>query len=486
MAFEFLTDEHLAQYGRYRGDPTAAQFQDSFHLTSQHLKRIDELRHPHTKLGFAIQLCTLKFLGTFLPDPIDVPDSVIRTLSTQLQLPPCTDLARYLDRRETRFNHQAEIRKMLDYKDFDTVEVLHLMRFLYRHLLVTDGRPIELFDLLTRELVRRQVILPGPTVLARIVLRVREGVATRFYRQISQRLTDEQRTRLDDLVTVPEKQRRSPLDILRTSPTRQKSSGLIQALRRLDDVRAVGVSGVKLGDIPQDRLRVLSRHALVAWAPSLAKLSSHRRAATLLAVIQHLEKSATDDALDIFDTIMGELSLSGEKLRRKSRLRTLKDLDQAALVLRDAVQVLLDSEVPAPTVRDIIFARLGEASLKTAVESVTELASTAEDTEPEAWMETTATISRFLPTLLETLVFDGTTTAAPTLAALKFLRGEAGKRKSWKNAPVSFIPQSWEGIVRPDGVIDQRGYQVCAAYMLHTLLKRREIYVPAKYKEINV
>ncbi|MFC3863232.1 Tn3 family transposase, partial [Deinococcus antarcticus] len=340
----------------------------------------------------------------------------------------------------------------------------------------------ELFDLLTRELVLRQVILPGPTVLARIVLRVREGVATRFYRQISQRLTEEQRTRLNDLVTVPEKQRRSPLDILRTAPTRQKSSGLIQALRRLDDVRAVGVSGVKLGDIPQDRLRVLSRHALVAWAPSLAKLSTHRRAATLLAVIQHLEKSATDDALDIFDTIMAELSLSGEKLRRKSRLRTLKDLDQAALVLRDAVQVLLDSEVPAPTVRDIIFARLGEVSLKTAVASVTELASTTEDTEPQAWMEIAATTSRFLPTLLETLVFEGTTTAAPTLAALKFLRGEEGKRKSWKSAPVSFIPQSWQEIVRPAGVIDQRGYQVCAAYMLHTLLRKREIFVPVSFR----
>lgn len=410
-----------------------------------------------------------------------VPDSVLRTLAVQLQLPRTISLERYLVREPTRFEHQAEIRKMLGYKDFDSVEVLHLMRFLYTHLLVTDERPIELFDRLTQRLIQRHVILPGPTVLAQIVVRVRERVITRLHRQITARLDANQTNTLAEVLVVPEKQRRSRLDVLRTPPTRQKSPGLIQALRRIEDIRALGVGKVKLDDIPQARIRVLSRQGLTAWSGHLAQMSRERRLATLLVTMQYLEKSATDDALDIFDAIMTELSLSGEKLRRKSRLRTLKDLDQAALVLRDAVQVLLDSEVTAPTVRDIIFARLSEASLKTAVESVTALASTADDTEPAAWMETITTISRFLPTLLETLVFEGTTTAAPTLAALKFLRGEEGKRKSWKSAPVSFIPQSWQEIVRPDGIIDQRGYQVCAAYMLHTLLRKREIFVPASF-----
>lgn len=482
MGFEFLTDDHLGQYGKYRGEPTAKQFQDYFLLDIAALKRIAELRHDYTRLGFAVQLCTLKFLGTFLTDPLDVPEGVLRTLAVQLGLSRSLQVSRYLDRQKTRFKHQQEIRVLLGYRDFDSVEVLHLMRFLYRHLLVTDGRPIELFDLLTQELVRRKVVLPGATVLARIVLRVREGVATRLYRQLTGRLTTEQKTKLDDLVIVPEGQRRSPLDVLRTPPTRQHFLGLLQALRRLDEIRAVGVGTVPLADIPQDRLQVLSRHALVAWAPSLAKLTSQRRSATLLAVIQHLEKTGTDDALDIFDAVMTAQALSGEKLRRKARLRTLKDLDQAALLLRDAVRVLLDAEIPAPLVRELILARLGETSLLNAIQAVTELASAADDPEPEAWLETATTISRFLPKLLETLPFEGTATAAPTLAALKFLRGEEGQRRSWKKAPTAFIPTSWEDLVRPAGVIDPRAYQVCAAYRLHTLLKRREIFVAASLR----
>ncbi|WP_135230823.1 DUF4158 domain-containing protein [Deinococcus fonticola] len=228
MGFDFLTDEDLALYGRFRGDPSPQQFHDFFHLDEEQLKRIAELRHPHTKLGFALQLTTLKFLGTFLSDPLAVPDSVIRTLAVQLQLPRSIQLHRYLDRRETRFNHQTEIRKMLGYKDFDAVEVLHLMRFLYAHLLVTDERPIELFDRLTQRLIQRHVILPGPTVLAQIVVRVRERVMTRLHRQITARLDANQTDTLAEVLVVPEKQRRSRLDVLRTPPTRQKSPGLIQ------------------------------------------------------------------------------------------------------------------------------------------------------------------------------------------------------------------------------------------------------------------
>ncbi len=77
------------------------------------------------------------------------------------------------------------------------------MRFLYMHLLVTDERPIELFDRLTQRLIQRYVILPGPTVLAQIVVRVRERVTTRLYRQIASRLDLYQGEILSEVLVIP-------------------------------------------------------------------------------------------------------------------------------------------------------------------------------------------------------------------------------------------------------------------------------------------
>ena len=60
-----------ARYGRYTGDPTLEHLSDHFYLQPVDLERLSLLRQDHTRLGFALQLCTLRFLGTFLQDPND-------------------------------------------------------------------------------------------------------------------------------------------------------------------------------------------------------------------------------------------------------------------------------------------------------------------------------------------------------------------------------------------------------------------------------
>jgi len=52
----------------------------------------------------------------------------------------------------------------------------------------------------------------------------------------------EQRDRLKELLVVPAGARRSALDRLRRGPTQPTAAGLVEALRRLNDARALGVS----------------------------------------------------------------------------------------------------------------------------------------------------------------------------------------------------------------------------------------------------
>ena len=105
MPVEFLTDVHLERYGRFQSDPTLFQLAEYFVLTPRDLLVIADLRFDHTRLGFALQLCTLRFLGTFLLDPTDVPALVLRTLCEQLGLPDANSLPRYLERRPTALKH---------------------------------------------------------------------------------------------------------------------------------------------------------------------------------------------------------------------------------------------------------------------------------------------------------------------------------------------------------------------------------------------
>ena len=65
-------------YGRFNGNPTSEQLEAYFTLTENDLMFVQRSRYDHIWLGVAVQLCTLKFLNTFLPDPSDVPEVGVR------------------------------------------------------------------------------------------------------------------------------------------------------------------------------------------------------------------------------------------------------------------------------------------------------------------------------------------------------------------------------------------------------------------------
>jgi hypothetical protein len=203
MPVDFLTDEQARRYGRYNADPTPTQLSRYFYLDDRDRQEIR--RGDYNRLGYAIQLCTVRFLGTFLPEPTAAPRVVIAHVAKQLAIEEPSYLTRYRERVETHHAHATQIQRRHGYRDFHQQPVhFRLVRWLYTRAWVSAERPITLFDLTTARLVKQKILLPGVTTLTRLVASVRDRAAARLWRILAQLPSPLQRGRLLSLLQLAE------------------------------------------------------------------------------------------------------------------------------------------------------------------------------------------------------------------------------------------------------------------------------------------
>ena len=422
MPVEFLTQAQKERHGRFIDEPSPEQLARHFHFDDIDHTLIARKRGAHNRLGFAIQLGTVRHLGAFLLDPIDVPRPVITYVGRQLHLDSSTSLLRYLERKQTRHAHCAEIRKVYGYHDFsDPAWRFRLSRWLYARTWLANERPGHLFDLATHWLRQRKVLLPGATTLTRLISQIRERASVRTWRRLAALPNDEQCAQLEALLEVPDGERRSLFDRLRRSPRRISSAAMRSALQRYRQLRHLGIRGLDFSSIPPGRLKALARYAATGWAPSIARMPDERRRATLVAFAYAYEAETLDDALDLLDLLITDIAASAKRRGVKKRLRTLEDLDKAALELADVCSVLLDEDCPDSEVRTVVFAKLSKEHLTAAVATTYAVARPPRQNHQPEMLERYQTVRRFLPHVLETVTFRAATAGKAVLEGIDYL-----------------------------------------------------------------
>jgi hypothetical protein len=73
VAVEFLSDDQVAAYCRFAGPPERAELERFFFLDDADRALVARRRGDQNRLGFSLQLGTVRFIGLFPADPLDVP-----------------------------------------------------------------------------------------------------------------------------------------------------------------------------------------------------------------------------------------------------------------------------------------------------------------------------------------------------------------------------------------------------------------------------
>ncbi len=482
MPTRHLSDAQRKSFARFNGDPSPEDLARYFHLDETDLELIGDLRGDHNRLGFALMITGVRFLGTFPGASDAIPPTVLANLIEQLALHPTTTIAGYFEGRQ-RVRHLARIRThfgLTDYGDNGAAR-FRLTRWLYALCWSGDDQPGPLIDRAAAWLIANKVLLPGVTVLERLVGSVRDRARTRLWRHLVASLTDDQRKRVASLFDGDETQAFAALDALRTVPTKRAPAEFFRHLDRLDAIRAFDLKPTPPQGVPAATLERLARVARTSKPSAIAALQEPRRTATIAALFHTLEATAQDDAAELAEALLTDLVKDAEAANKKARVRSLRDLDEAAMLLREIGRmVLVEDDLPLDRWREALFERLPRPDIEAAMAKVDAIAQSG-DARPYAELRARWRRARRLffnvATRIETDATPGGRIVGSAVAYLKSAPDWSGAKL--RDAPTDVVPKAWRQHVLDEEsgkVRDPRAYVFAVIDAWRAALKRRDVF----------
>ncbi|MEU9473742.1 Tn3 family transposase [Streptomyces avermitilis] len=509
MPVEFLTDDQAEAYGKFAEEPTRPELERFFFLDDVDRDLIALRRTKYHQLGFALQMCTVRYVGLFLEDPLAVPWPVVEHLAAQLGVED-PSVKRYTERLKTAYEHAWEIRDAYGYHPYDDPEWGRKFRtFLHGRAWTHAEGPVALFNQAVGWLRRNRVLLPGVSVLARQVLEVRTIAEKRLHATVARAAQRADPALPVDLVATlvtPEGGRYSELERLRRPPTRTTGTAFARSLERVDEIGAFQLGRLKLSQIPPNRLASLARYGLGSKAASLERAAEPKRTAMLTAVMRHLEAKAIDEALDLFSVLMATRLISrAKRATDKERLSTLPQLEKASRTLARAAKVLFEelelveahgTDLDAAALWRAVEEVAPRAVVMSAAALVVSLVPEGEDSAAVAMRAALATrcntVRPFLSLLGESKALDAATGGQRVLAGVKRLPALARRRV--KDKPLlprevddKLVPAAWRKVVYanaklPPGAVDRDAYVVCVLEQLYRALQRRDVFASPSHR----
>ncbi len=440
-------------------------------------------RGPADRLGLAVALCTLPWLG-FVPDDLaSAPRAAVVRLAGQLQVDP--DVIRSYGRRaKTRTDHLRLVTRYLRWRPAGELELKELDEFLLARAMEHDS-PTLLFRLACEYLISARVIRPGPVTVVKRVAHAREKARQETFDRLAHEFTGKRRAGLDGLLAVDPAIGVTRLRWLGTGPVEASPAAVKAEIAKLEFLREMDAHTLDLSVLPAERRRFLATMGRRLTAQALQRREPERRYPILLTLLAQSATEVLDEVVQLFDqAISARESKAAHQMRDALAERGKAGEDRQALL--DAVlAIVADPAIPDEEVGGLIRGEaIGWERLRAAQSSA--LPPLPRDHGHLAALDGSyGYLRQFSPQVLDAVRFAGGTAAAEMLEAVEILRelNATGARKVPGNAPTGFVPARWRGYLdtaeKAGNVTAYRHYwELCTLLALRDGLRTGDVFVP--------
>ena len=294
-----------------------------------------------------------------------------------------------------------------------------------------------------------KILLPGVTTFERFVNGVTEVAADLLDSQLVAVPSAEETDRLLNLLTAvgePIYGATIKMDLLRNPLMDESRKEINRGFTRLKQFQQFKTEDWQLGAIPAGKLKNLANYAFKAKASLIKRMSVKRQTALLVAFVSEYRKRAMDEQLLALSRFYETLFKRAKNKEAKERLRTIKDFDHAALTLSQIVRLLMDETISSQDLRNKVLATYPPEIIESAVTQVNQLV--RNEREPiaiEELLNAYRKFRKFIPDILATIVFEGTTNGQDCLMVWEFIRQRFPRPVTYRmfEQIVEKLPKKW-------------------------------------------
>jgi TnpA family transposase len=442
------------------------------------LSRIRQHRGAENRLGFAVQLCYMRYPGIVLPTDTKPDTHLLRMVADQLKL--SEDIWNdYGQRAETRREHLLELQSAYGFKSFTTMN--HYRAAVHRldDLAWQTDKGIVLARDLADELRRKNILLPTVDVMERICAEAITRANRRIHAALTDALTSLQRQRLDELLKCKDGSKATSLAWLRQSPSKPNSRHMLKHIERLKAWQALDLPAGIERQVHQNRLLKIAREGCQMTPADLAKFEPQRRYATLVALAIEGMATVTDEIIDLHDRIIGKMFNAAKNKHQQQFQASGKAINDKVQLYGRIGQALIEAKQNGSDPFAAIESVMPWDTFTVSVTEAQTLAQPADFDFLHHIGESYTILHRYAPQFLDVLKLQAAPAAKGVLAAIDVLRG-MNRNSSSKvplDASTAFVKPRWAKLVLTDDGIDRRYYELCALSELKNALRSGDVWV---------
>lgn len=482
-------EQFLSQRKRYQPIALPQEFSDEemgrdWTLSEEDCTEVCKYRKS-SRLYLAVQLCAVRLYGRFIPHVEDVSPRIINHLGSQLDLPPSLTL-QVADREATYLEHRKTILTYLGFQKFDEAAQAQLTTWLAER--TRQGMlPDELFQQAEQHLLTCRILLPGPSVLERLIIHVAAEGQAHLFTSLYERLSPDLRRAIDQLLAVPEGEQRSYFYQLKEYPPAATISSLQAYLKRYQAVTDTGIAEVEAQSVDPAFLDYLFKLAKRYNAADLKRFADHKRYALMLGFLLETRKVLLDHLVQMHDQYLLDLCRHARQLHEKHHRAFRKRQKKAIDVVLETTNVFLDWPDETPLSKAEFWQQVDERTLRGSLDDLRTFKRLEERGYGDLLLARYPSLRKYFAEFIQ-LPFAVTPGNERLLQAIRLVRRlDAGEvKKLPPHAPTVFVPQELHRALKDaSGTLNRNAWEMGLALAMKDALRSGDLYLPQSKHHVS-